>query len=201
VMALWPIGTIAADSRFTWVDEKYDEWITLGRFLGQHESGAFMAIDAAGKIPFYSRLRSLDMLGLSDYHIARMAPRADGHQVPGHNKYDPDYVLASQPDLVVDWIFGDGSLAWGLTRQKLDRAGYHIKYLLSTVKQAKPADSVIDVSGIQDLNLDALTKQGYRHAVLTRRSPPRLDAQGTRAPSSTTTLPPLVDSVVAARDL
>jgi arabinofuranosyltransferase len=53
-----------------------------------------LAIDAAGIIPYLSRLYSIDYLGICDVHIARQ---------PGllHDKSDPEYVLSKRPDYVV----------------------------------------------------------------------------------------------------
>lgn len=53
-----------------------------------------LAIDAAGIIPYISRLYSIDYLGICDLYIARL---------PGflHDKSDPGYVLAKRPDYVV----------------------------------------------------------------------------------------------------
>ena len=61
---------LAADRRFRYAGAKYDRWIELGRFLGRPEHrGKTIAVDAAGKIPYYSRLAAIDMLGLTDAHI------------------------------------------------------------------------------------------------------------------------------------
>lgn len=167
-IALCPLAALAADNRFTWVDDKYDAWIVLGRFLGQRHPGASMAIDAAGKIPYFSKLRSLDMLGLSDRHIAREPPREGVNRVPGHNKFDPDYVLGTRPDLIVAWIEKDGDLAWGMDRAKWSAAGYRIKYLVSSVPRSDPRDEVIDVGAQDAPDVRTLVEKGYLHAVLAR---------------------------------
>lgn len=58
-----------------------------------------IAVVPAGKIPFYSELRTIDMRGLNDLHIARQPLRDGG--LAGHEKRDPDYVLALQPDYII----------------------------------------------------------------------------------------------------
>ena len=60
--------------------------------------GTLIAVGPAGAIPYYSRLPSIDMWGLTDPHIARV-PRT-GFQ-PGHDRTDPAYVLARRPQLIV----------------------------------------------------------------------------------------------------
>lgn len=55
---------------------------------------------SAGAAPYFSELRSIDMLGRSDAVIAREAaykPRG----VPGHDKFDVDYILRRKPDVII----------------------------------------------------------------------------------------------------
>jgi hypothetical protein len=75
--------------------------VTIGRWM--HESlppDTRIAMTRAGAIPFYSGLPALDMLGLNDTHIAH-ADIQLGHGWTGHEKYDIDYVLEQQPDVIV----------------------------------------------------------------------------------------------------
>lgn len=58
-----------------------------------------VAVITAGIVPYFTRLRAIDVLGKSDKHIARLAP-FKGAMV-GHGKLDPAYTLGKQPDLVV----------------------------------------------------------------------------------------------------
>ena len=119
---------LAADRRFRYAGAKYDRWIELGRFLGRPEHrGKTIAVDAAGKIPYYSRLAAIDMLGLTDAHI--------GHQPAatfrvGHNKHDAEYVLARRPDLIATWIDEDLDLRWDLDRARYEAAGYRLRWLV-----------------------------------------------------------------------
>src|SRR5439155_5164561 len=102
VIALFQLLPLAIDTRFGYALDRYDRWVMLGRHLAQGRySGRLLAVDAAGKIPFYSGLPVVDMLGLNDEHIAPLPAR---FFEAGHNKYDPDYVLSRRPDLLADWI-------------------------------------------------------------------------------------------------
>ncbi len=70
----------------------------------QFPSDALLAINAAGVIPYRTGLPTVDMLGLSDAHIAHLEPTAaqvDGGSFVGHRKSDGDYVCARHPDLVL----------------------------------------------------------------------------------------------------
>ncbi len=74
------------------------------RMVGEYLAASFptdtvVAIHSAGVIPFYSRLPTIDMWGLTDAHIAR-APVPDfGEGLAGHERSDPDYVFGREPDL------------------------------------------------------------------------------------------------------
>ena len=55
---------------------------------------------AAGAIPYFSRLPTIDMLGLNDIHIAHEGERASSSGA-GHDRFDAQYVLSKQPTFVV----------------------------------------------------------------------------------------------------
>ena len=116
------------DGRFTYTQKNYDMFRELGLFLGQNYPGKLIAVDAAGKIPFYSQLRAIDMLGLNDAKIAH-----GGFQslVVGHNKYDPDYVFSREPDLIISWISAPSfDLERGMPQERYSAHGYCLKYLI-----------------------------------------------------------------------
>jgi hypothetical protein len=58
-----------------------------------------IAVIPAGILPYFTRMRAIDILGKTDSHIAHMVP-FPGSMV-GHGKLDPDYTLGLKPDLVV----------------------------------------------------------------------------------------------------
>jgi arabinofuranosyltransferase len=84
----------------------------LGKWLYETEDrDAYIAVDAAGQIPFYSDLRTLDLYGLNDLTIAHRQVDNMGQGTPGHEKMDMDYVLFNaQPDYIIiygtafDWL-------------------------------------------------------------------------------------------------
>ncbi|PZS02073.1 MAG: hypothetical protein DLM69_04375, partial [Candidatus Chloroheliales bacterium] len=49
---------------------------------------------------YYTGLYTIDMLGLTDSHIAHGPGRSDGFS-PGHNKFDIGYVLSRQPTYIM----------------------------------------------------------------------------------------------------
>ena len=84
---------------------KIDQVAARGREVGiwlrlNSRSGAVLATNTAGSIPYFSRLKTIDMLGLNDLHIAHR-PIADlGKGRAGHEKGDGVYVLSRRPDYV-----------------------------------------------------------------------------------------------------
>jgi hypothetical protein len=80
--------------------------LIAGLMIRQHaRPEATVAVTAAGIAPYFSRRRALDLLGKTDPHIAHLERRAGGRV--GHGKFDIDYSLSRQPDLIVaPWSAG-----------------------------------------------------------------------------------------------
>ncbi len=89
-------------------------WEWRGKVTGEMLQRAFgeqrplLAVDAAGAVPFYSRLPSLDLLGLCDRTIATTPEpawiatmRPEIPRPPGHRKGNGRYVLDRAPDLLL----------------------------------------------------------------------------------------------------
>jgi arabinofuranosyltransferase len=85
--------------------------VTMGKWLRDHVPvDTFIAVDAAGQIPYYSGLRTLDMFGVNDVHTAHLKIETMGQGIPGHEKFDFDYIMWRQPDLIIAGApFLDGS--------------------------------------------------------------------------------------------
>src|SRR5262249_13194125 len=58
-----------------------------------------VAVIPAGILPYFTRMKAIDILGKSEKHVARVRP-CPGSMV-GHGKLDPAYTLSQKPDLVV----------------------------------------------------------------------------------------------------
>jgi hypothetical protein len=69
---------------------------------------AVIATNTAGSIPYYSGLKTIDMLGLNDAHIAHREMPDMGARYAGHEKADGRYVLDRKPDYIQFW----SSLGW-----------------------------------------------------------------------------------------
>ncbi len=81
--------------------------IEVGKWLGRSlPEDTVTAAWANGAVPFYSRLHTIDLLGLTDEHIARRGKRLPkGH--PGHIAFDSEYVVKRAPD-VITYLGGGG---------------------------------------------------------------------------------------------
>ncbi|MBX9754736.1 MAG: hypothetical protein K2X80_08285 [Pseudomonadaceae bacterium] len=152
--------------RFAYQSKSYDMWNNLGRFLAGVEPGSLLAIDAAGKVPYYSNLPTLDMLGLNDRHIGQrdMPPQPF---LVGHAKHDVDYVLSRKPVLIAVWGLANLDLRWGLTREKYI-SNYEVKYLVNSLMESRGQD-IVDVQGATVPEIKNLMESGYYYVVLARR--------------------------------
>lgn len=144
---------------------RYDCWVTLGRFLRRVAGpDQVLAICAAGKVPYYAGLRTIDMLGLNDAVIGH---RAAASFTAGHNKFDADYVLRRRPDYIATWIGRDLNMSYGLGRARYEAAGYRPRYLINTRLRSQGED-ILDVAGRPESVLITLIGRGYDYAVLER---------------------------------
>lgn len=91
-----------------------ERWEWEGKDVGELLRKAFgaadplIACDAAGCIPYFTKFRAIDMMGLNDYHIARQRPPEFGRRALGHELGDGKYVLDREPDLIL-WSIPTGS--------------------------------------------------------------------------------------------
>jgi hypothetical protein len=158
---------LVADPRFQFASTRYDSWITLGKFAKEKYPGKSVATGAIGKIGFFSGSTIVDMLGLIDPVIAH-GPVVTKDFQPAHLKYDPEYVLWRNPDLIADWINDTGDLKYGLTKSMYQEAGYRLAYLVNTGRAPRPAN-IIEVSGVPEQTLSRLIDFNYDYALLVRR--------------------------------
>ncbi len=100
------IGTINSPQTARAAGERWEgDMLAAGDTLAQAFANErpLVAVDAAGALPFASRLPSLDMLGLCDQAIARDVTRAPAGNAyeRAHRRARPDELLRREPDLFV----------------------------------------------------------------------------------------------------
>jgi hypothetical protein len=105
----------------------------LGVFLKTAFSARqpLLAVTAAGCLPYWSELPSLDMLGLNDYYLPRHPPPDLGNGFLGHELGDGAYVLGRRPDLIVFSVGSGPSFRGGIELDKM--AEFHERYIPVTV--------------------------------------------------------------------
>jgi hypothetical protein len=91
-----PFATLASD-----VAAINRQYFVVGAWLREHlPKATVIAVNAAGIVPYASELPTIDMLGLTDAHIAHR-PIPLGKHFHGHEKYDPEYVLDRGPEVIL----------------------------------------------------------------------------------------------------
>lgn len=105
------------------------EWdgAVIGRLYRDHfPVQPYIAVTAAGTLPYFSGLRALDMQGLNDAHIASQPPMPGFFL--GHDHGDGPYVLAQQPDLMVFGGAKGGDLKFAAGAQLKPLPEFHRDY-------------------------------------------------------------------------
>jgi hypothetical protein len=128
----------ARDSANTVAREEVWEWecATVARTLRAafEPAAPLVAADPVGCMGYFSALPTLDMLGLTDRHIARTRPPDFGQGWIGHELGDGRYVLAREPDLVV--LCTPRGSATGCFRSGVELVAlpeFQHRYLLTTI--------------------------------------------------------------------
>lgn len=105
---------------------------------------AVIATNTAGSIAYYSKLTTIDMLGLTDNHIAHREITDMGQGSAGHEKGDGAYVLSRKPDVIqfasslgaVDPMFRSG-------REMVDLPEFQLNYEAKTIGLLNGKDVVL----------------------------------------------------------
>jgi arabinofuranosyltransferase len=72
-------------------------WAATGRWIAAHaDQGDWMAVGAAGAMPYYAGIANLDTFGLCDAWVAHEGPIVGNR--PGHQRFAPEsYILSKHP--------------------------------------------------------------------------------------------------------
>jgi hypothetical protein len=125
-----PFSVDARGDRTVWDCRRAAE--ELRRVYGARDP--LLAVDAAGCLPYWSGMRTLDMLGLNDKVIAHSpVPDPELHAPVGHDLGNPAYVLSRRPDLIV-FCGGAGGVGCFATGRAFNAdpkflADYHLRKL------------------------------------------------------------------------
>jgi arabinofuranosyltransferase len=170
LLAVLQLVALGTDPRFRYGLHKYDCWALLGHALDAQPRGTLLAVDAAGKIPFYSGLPTLDMYGLNDVHIAHVTSPKGFFRV-GHTKTDIPYVFSRRPDLIATWLRDAWTLRSGPVMEPEICAahGYRLAYVLNMEPGSKGREDVLDVRAMDPDAIRQRVLEGYRYGVFEKK--------------------------------
>ena len=108
-------GSVAALSRtapYDYIIRGLDESVWIWREIGwwmadNTPPDASIAATGAGAIAFYGERTTIDLYGLTDKHIARVAVSDMGSGVAGHEKRDPAYVINERQPTYIPQMWDD----------------------------------------------------------------------------------------------
>jgi arabinofuranosyltransferase len=90
------------------MDEGLWIWREIGWWMADHTTPEeSIAARGAGAIAFYGQRTTIDMLGLTDRHIARVEVPDMGAGAAGHEKRAPDYVLNVRRPTYIPYMWSD----------------------------------------------------------------------------------------------
>lgn len=145
-------------------------WWTAAEWLSTHtDRRNLLAVDAAGIMPYFSDLPTLDMLGLNDLHIAHTSTQWLGSGVPGHEKFDPAYVLQREPDYIASWLNDQGRpISAGLAAAAQSLQGRYELAAVFLMGRPLPSQPIwLDVRDIPYTR--AMHQGGYIYGIFIRR--------------------------------
>ncbi len=131
-------GNRAALAPTARVRENESTGLLLRRAFGTLRPVPLLAVDAAGVVPYYSELPSLDMLGLCDRFLTHHRPASFGNGHLGHELGDGNYVLDRAPDLILSGIGGAPVLTFLAGRQMTSDPRFVDGYLLTNIGATEP---------------------------------------------------------------
>ncbi len=117
----------------------------VGEWLAEHvPADTWLATNTAGSVPYFSRLPTIDMLGLNDATIAHAAVPRMGTGKAGHEKADAAYVLSRGPALVMlGSARGSAKAVFRSDRQLVADVRFERRYVLR--KAHLPSGAVLRV--------------------------------------------------------
>ena len=127
-----------------WVTEQRGNWHNAYRLrkasamylVENFPDTTVVAVSAAGVIPYYTGMTTIDTLGLNNVHIAHEGKR-DYKLRYGHQVGDGEYVLSREPDVIflLDWT---GTWAWVRDREIIDDPEFIENYTLLELPGMRP---------------------------------------------------------------
>lgn len=103
--------------------------VQLGKWLNQEfPPQTVMALRRQGAIPYYSKMKSLDILGLTEKRIAKKVYREK--DLLKRNQTTAAYILDQRPDIIILFSSPSESEGWTFDKSRPDETFYHVEYLI-----------------------------------------------------------------------
>jgi len=127
-------------------DARTERWEWNGEVIGRLFAHSFgdraplLAVDAAGAVPYFAGLPTLDMLGLNDAFLGRHPPANFGNtSMVGHELGNGPYVLEQKPDLVLFCLtMGSAKPCFRSGREMVQLDDFREHYQLVTFEGQQP---------------------------------------------------------------
>jgi arabinofuranosyltransferase len=114
------------------VGERWElDGLIVGPFVERHfrHLDPLVGVDSAGCVPYWNKLRSLDLLGLNDRYLGLHPPETLGTDLIGHELGDADYFLRRSPDVYHFGIPSDhGHAKFPASREMVTRPEFTENY-------------------------------------------------------------------------
>jgi len=105
------------------------QFIKLGKWLNQNfPQETVIAIRRQGTIPYYSEMKSIDILGLTEKEIARTIFKEKDITI--QNQINAEYILNQRPDVIILFSFKSKHEGWTFDKSNPDDKFFHIEYSL-----------------------------------------------------------------------
>lgn len=105
------------------------ELIDLGKWLSNNfPRDSRIALRRQGAVPYYSRMRSLDFLGLTDKTIARKIYQK--RNLKEESRSISEYVVGQEPDLIILFSSKAAVRGWSIDASPADGKLIHLEYLI-----------------------------------------------------------------------
>lgn len=201
------LGVQSSDRENRRAGQELWEWdgLSIGSLLRQAFGAKkpLLAVDAAGALPYWSNLPSLDMLGLNDAYIAHHPPPDFGHGPIGHELGDGAYVFGRRPDLIAFNNAGGHHVPLFLSgKQLLATPEFHHQYQWIKVQGSAGNRATGEIwvrreeSGLGILReTDRILVPGYFLTGQASEAIARLDGQGRLAAETTNSAPGILPAM------
>jgi len=103
--------------------------IHLGKWLKQNfPQETVIALRRQGAVPYYSRMKSIDILGLTEKEMARIIYKEK--DIILENKINAEYIVNRKPDVIILFSFKPDYGGWMFDKSKPEDRLFHIEYLI-----------------------------------------------------------------------